>query len=87
MKYFIIGDIHGCYEELQDLLTKGYRKASMSASATWWIVQSAEALKFSATPNTISVRQPRTQHVVRFGDRLKRRPRRPSRVQLAGGLS
>lgn len=60
MKYFIIGDIHGCYDELQALLDKAGLSEHDQLISIGDMVdrgpQSAESLNFfRTTPNAISI--------------------------------
>lgn len=60
MKHFIIGDIHGCYQELLDLLDKAGLSSNDQIIAIGDLVdrgpQSAEALTFfQQTPNVCSI--------------------------------
>jgi serine/threonine protein phosphatase 1 len=60
MKYFIIGDVHGCYDELQDLLDKAALSSDDQIICIGDIVdrgmKSAEALNFfRTTPGVASI--------------------------------
>jgi len=68
----IIGDVHGCFDELVDLLTKlGY---------------SIEAQSNGATPQTYSVTPPEGRKAVFLGDLVDRGPKIPEVLRLVMGM-
>jgi protein phosphatase len=68
----IIGDVHGCFDELVDLLVKlGY---------------SIEAQSNGATPQSYSVRPPEGRKAIFLGDLVDRGPKIPEVLRLVMGM-